>query len=129
MMFDPDLRKQLSPITRSWPWFLAAGGGLVAYGLITAIYTLFVAAVVGTHDMTYFWELLNFPVGALAVLSGYQLIRIARHLAASPGGQGLHNVAEFSRRLRLAVILGGAMSLLLLFEYLLAVVRQVVPPP
>jgi hypothetical protein len=128
-MLDPDIRKQLSPIRRSWPWFLATGGGLVAFGLITAIYTLFVATVVGTHDLAYFWEIFNFPVGVLGVLSGYQLIRIARHLAAPQGGEGVHNVAEFSRRMRLAVILGGAMSLLLLFEYMLAIVRQVVPPP
>ena len=128
-MFDPDIRNQLRPITRSWPWFLAAGGGAVAFGILSVMYTLFVAVAIEKHDMSYFWELMDFPFGVLAVLCGYQLIRIARNLAASSGSHGLYDVAEFFRRLRLVVVYGGSMSLLMLFLYLSALVRQVVLTP
>lgn len=128
-MFDPDIRNQLKSITRSWPWFLAAGGGIVAFGILTVIYTVFVAVAVGKQDIAYFWELMNFPVGVLAVLCGYQLIRISRNFAASLGSRGLYDVAEFLRRLRLVVVYGGSMSLLMLFLFLSALVRQIVLAP
>ena len=93
------------------------------------MYTLFVAVAIDKPDMSYFWALMNLPVGVLAVLCGYQLIRIARNLAASSGGHGLYDVPEFFRRLRLVVVYGGSMSLLMLFLYLSALVREVVLTP
>jgi hypothetical protein len=128
-MFDPDIRNQLRPITRSWPWFLAAGSGAVAFGVLSVVYALFVAVAVGKHDMAFFWEIMDLPLGVLAVLCGYQLIRIARNLAASLGSHSLYDVAEFFRRLRLVVVYGGSMSLLMLFWYLSALVREVVLTP
>ena len=114
-MGDSQMHETMNGISRSWPWFVAAGGGLLVYGLISLASALFVAVVVDTRDLALFFELLSLPMGVLAVLCGYQLIRVARILADSSGGRGIEFSADFFRRLRLAAIFGGSLSLVLLF--------------
>lgn len=121
---DPNIQKQFAPIIRSWPWFLVAGGGLCAYGLILGSSTLFAGVVVNQHDTIFFWNLLNLPVSVLAVLSGYQLIRTARCLSASSGEVNHQGINGFVRSLRSAIVFGGWMSLVLFFLYFSALVRH-----
>ena len=128
-MGDSQMRDTKKSICRSWPWFVAAGGGLLLYGLISIASALFVAVMVDTRDIALFFELLTLPMGVLAVLCGYQLIRVARILAGSSEARGIELSADFFRHLRLAAVFGGSLSLVLLFVILSNFIRLHVLTP
>jgi cytochrome bd-type quinol oxidase subunit 1 len=110
-MHDPELRRVLRPMTRSWAWVLLAGGGLLLYGLASVASSLWVAAAIQQRGAAYFLYLLSFPAGVLAILAGWHLTKIARALAAALDEEEKYDVAEFAHRFRLVFLLAGAMIL------------------
>ena len=80
-----------------------------------AIGKIAAAFLVSEINTAFFWGLLYLPVGSLALLAGWQLIKIARALAAASSDDRFYDVGEFAKRLRLALVFAGSMCLVLLF--------------
>ena len=114
-MDDLDLKQLLRPLARSWAWVLLVGGGLAAYGVLMLITAVTVAVMGLSFSSASFHIFFYVPIGILAILTGWQLVSIARTFASDLSSGAPHSVGLLVRKLRLAFIYAGAMSLLFLF--------------